>query len=154
MISGTKKFSTVKFITLSRMLDEKTYHNYKGVLTAKKSSSNSQTNRRATISTCPRDSHRWFTKQSRSCETLPDMKFFSAPSKIFIAKKKSQILAQIFLIFALRNTNYLKICSINSEMQKISFCSLENLKIFHCVNVLIFFWISRNHKDVSLCFFV
>ena len=102
MISGANNFPRwilLKCQNFSKISNTQNYHNFKPSITAQKSFGNSQTNRRKTISTCPRDSHRGFTKQSRSCETLPDMKFFSAFSKIFIAEK-NQIIAQIFLIFA------------------------------------------------------
>ena len=47
----------------------------------------------------------------------PRQEILSAPSKIFI-REKSQSIAQISLIFALWNTNYLKICTKNFEMHK------------------------------------
>ena len=74
--------------------------------------------------TAARQFHTWGPRDtSDDLQTIsklrdpPRQEILSAPSKIFI-REKSQSVAQISLIFALWNTNYLKSCTINFEMHK------------------------------------
>ena len=140
MISSANNFPRwilLKFQNFSTISNSQNYHNFKASITAQKSPRNSQTNRRATISTCARDSHRGFTKQSRSCETLPDMKFFLAFSKIFIAEK-SRIIAQIFLIFASKFRKNKEIHAIKTILgfvaeARAEFCGFLHFKVHSAI---------------------